>query len=429
MPLSRYLTIYPDRERPGSWLLYSTRKGSIALLSDRLLEQIRQEALPERYRLTLERLGIWVPDPEAETAALAARIAGNVRTARSFRATVVLTLDCNLDCPYCFEGPFRDGSAMDDATARQLTTFFGRELQQGRDLEISFYGGEPLMALPRLRQIARSLGEAAREHGRAFSFSLVTNGTLLTRPLVESLLPLGLRSVQVTLDGPRELHDQQRPFVGGSGSFDAIVANVKSVRDLVTINPGGNFRRDNYHDFPQLLDQLLAQGITPDMVGPVQFAPVMPASGADTGHGCCPGGSEPWLTEAIIYLRQETVARGFRVPDPAMGICMVELDNALVVNYNGSLYKCPAFMGWPQLSVGTLADGVTDYRASHNLDLWHTDECLPCPYLPLCFGGCRLVPLLNRGVMDRVDCRRPFYDAALESMVRQQLQQSSPSLS
>ena len=120
-----------------------------------------------------------------------------------------------------------------------------------------------------------------------------------------------------------------------------------------------------------------------------------------------------------MFLREETLKRGFGVEKPAMGVCMVELTNNLVVNYDGTLYKCPAFMGWPEMAVGTLADGVSDYSVSHNLDIWKNDDCLECAYLPLCFGGCRLLPLLNHGVINRVDCRKEFYDTTLERFILQ----------
>jgi uncharacterized protein len=104
-----------------------------------------------------------------------------------------------------------------------------------------------------------------------------------------------------------------------------------------------------------------------------------------------------------------------------MAGCMVEFDNDLVVGYDGSLYKCPAFMGWPDLRIGSLAEGIGDYAASHRLDIWKNDECLDCPYLPLCFGGCRFLRRLRTGAIDGVDCRRDYLDATLETIIRQDL--------
>jgi uncharacterized protein len=385
------------------------------------LSAIRHNSMTDSDRATLTRLEMLVEDQKAEQAAMAGIVSRSNRNSTNFKATVVLTLDCNLACPYCFEEGFRDGSAMTDATANLLVAFVTKEkIAQGRDVEIRFYGGEPLMALPTLKRIARALQAEAAEHGTTFSCSMVSNGTLLDRKMVEELLEFGLTSVQLTLDGPKATHDPQRPFVSGSGSFDAILANIREVYELVTLKLGGNFTRENYREFPRMLDALLEAGIDPKKLYPIVFAPILPKSGRGSQHnaaGCCLSTREGWLIEAALFLREETLRRGFRVEKPAMGACMVEFDNDLVVNRDGSLFKCPGFMGWPELSVGTLESGVGDYSASHNLSLWQNSECLACPYLPLCFGGCRLLNFMNTGTMDRVECRREFYDATLGRMV------------
>jgi uncharacterized protein len=239
---------------------------------------------------------------------------------------------------------------------------------------------------------------------------------------VEDLLPLGLNSAQVTLDGPPEIHNSQRPFVSGQGSFDTIVGNLKSVYELITLKLGGNYNRENYHEFPAMLDALLDAGIDPKKLDPIQFSPIHPKSGVFDPHntGCIASG-EQWFIEANLFLRAETLRRGFSVEKPHMGICMIELTNSLVVNYDGTLFKCPPLMGWPEMSIGTLTDGISDYRQSHKLENWKNDECLDCAYLPLCFGGCRFFHLLETGSIDGLDCRRAMLDASLEAIVRQHL--------
>ena len=420
MSLSRYLKIFPCPDRPGSHILYSTKKGSTVRVSAALLAAARAGMLSPEEHAALARLEMVVDDPAAERAAMASLVDRTNARKHRFKATVVLNLACNLACSYCYEEDFRRGDAMDTATARLLVDHVLREqIERGREVELRFYGGEPLLSVPMLKAIAGPLRDAAAACGTRFSCSMVTNGTLLTRTVVEELLPFGLTSAQITLDGPPEIHDLQRPFVSGEGSFATIVANTKAVCDLVTLNPGGNFTRENFREFPRLLDLLLAAGIPPQQLGPVMFAPILPKSG-HAGTACVTS-AEPWLAEAALFLREETLRRGFAAMKPTMGACMVEFDNDLVVNWDGSLYKCPAFMGWPELSVGTLASGVVDYRQSHALDCWHNDACLDCAYLPLCFGGCRLITLMQNGAVNGVDCRKPFYDAALERIVLQDL--------
>ncbi len=423
MPLSRYLKTFPDPDRPGFVILYSTKKGSVVRVPETLLVAAQEGSLSEADQHMLRRLELWVDDPAAEREAMANLVDLTNSRPGTFAATVVLTLDCNLACPYCFEDHFRGSHAMSEETARLLVAHIKREqIDRGRDVELRFYGGEPLMAVPRLKEIAGPLRDAATVAGTKFSCSLVTNATLLTRPVVENLLPFGLKSAQITLDGPEEIHNSQRPFVSGLGSFKLIVDNLHSVYDLITIKPGGNFTQENYREFPAMLDALLEAGIDPAHMGPVQFGPIHPKSGGHDPHSAaCVFGSEPWLIEANLFLRGETLRRGFSVDKPHMGVCMIELTNNLVVAYDGSLYKCPPLMGWPEFAIGTLSDGINDYRESHNLDLWKNDECLECAYLPLCFGGCRFFNKLKTGSIDGVDCRRAMLDASLETIVRQDL--------
>ena len=429
MPLSRYLKIYPDAERPGSYLLYSTRKGSVVRLSAERLAAARKGTLTDAERATLRRLEILIDDPASEREAMASLVKrANARSTR-FYAKVVMNLDCNLACPYCFEDHFRGRHYMTEETGRLLVDYVIREqIGRSRDVKLGFYGGEPLLSRPLIREIALPIRDAAAEKGVMFSFVMTTNGTLLTRSVVEELLPLGLTGAIVTLDGPRETHDRQRPFVSGTGSYDTIVANIKATFDLIELQLGGNFYRNNYQEFPRVLDHLIAEGIPPERIGEVQFAPIMPksgvASGADTS-ACSTSGSEPWATEAAPFLREEILKRGFKAMKPTQAACAIEFENDLVVNYDGTLYKCPAFMGWPELSVGSLAEGVRDYAVSHNLDIWKNDECLECAYLPLCFGGCRFHPLMKNGAIDEVDCRKGFYDAVLEQFIRQDLRYPS----
>ncbi len=426
MYLSRYLKSYPCPERPGQNLLYSTRRSAAVLVSDAALAAARSGELAGPERETLARLGILVPDLAAEREEMRNLFVKANLERRSFNAIVVLNLDCNLACSYCYEESFRGCHYMADETADLVVaTIRQDQIAHGRSVKLTFYGGEPLLSIPLITSISSRLQAAAQEQGVGYSFTLVTNGTLLNRRVAEELVPLGLAGAKVTLDGPKELHDQSRPFASGNGSYDAILRNVQSLCDLVPLQLGGNFTRENYRRFPALLDHLLESGVTPDRVHTVLFAPVIPKSGervvADFSVDCACDYA-PWLQEATLFLREETLKRGFPAPKPRISACVVELDNDLVINYDGSLYKCPAFMAYDELRIGTLAEGIADYRSSHNMDLWKNDACLECAYLPLCFGGCRQMTLLRNGAIDTVDCRRELLDATLETIVRQDLQ-------
>lgn len=426
MQLSRYIKIYPCPDQPGKSLLYSTRLSSVVLADDATLLAAQEGTLAGEEAATLTRLGFLIPDQALELEEMRNIFITTNQKRRLFTAIAVLNLDCNLACPYCYEDQFRGRHYMTPETAEQLAESIQREhIEEGRDALLTFYGGEPLLSIPLIKAISARLQRAAAERGVSYHFNLVTNGTLLTRPVAEELVPLGLNGAKFTIDGPRETHDVSRPFVSGKGSFDSIVRNVKAVWDLVPVQIGGNFTRSNYREFPRLLDHLLAEGITPEKLTKVFFSPVVPKAGekgvADFNLECVCG-YEPWLREASHFLREEILRRGYTTSKPRLSACMVEFTNSLVVNYDGSLYKCPAFMAYDGLRIGSLAEGIGDYRASHNMDVWKKAECLDCPYLPLCFGGCRKMTLFRNGVINDVDCRREHYDAVLERIIRQDLE-------
>ena len=424
MHLSNYLKIYPSPDSPGHLLLYSTRRCSVVRVPEKKLRQIEEGTLPEADQATLARLGILVPDPAAEREELLGRFAEANRLSKKFHAIVVLNLDCNLACPYCFEEGVRVGSYMSQETADALVAMIEREqLARGRQVSLDFYGGEPLLSRDLIASIAARLKNSSEEKGLPFSFALITNGTLLARPVAEELKGLGLKGVKVTLDGPREVHDRSRPFASSIGSsFDAIVRNLRTVWDVVDLQLGGNFTRKNSPEFPRLLDYLISVGLTPEKFKTVQFNPVMKTIGGAalpdfrTGCDCA---NEDWLVEAALYLREETLRRGFTVPKPGPAGCMVEFANDLVVNIDGAIYKCPAFVGREGFAVGDLHTGITCVGAAYGPDVWKKPECLECSYLPQCFGGCRFLKFVRDGNIAGVDCWKPFLDATLEECIRQ----------
>lgn len=428
MKFSIYLKTYPHRENPEQLLLFSTRWLSKILLPRSVMQSVEEGTLLPSHEQTLSRLGFLVPDPDAERRQmLDAMVAVNRHDRKSY-ITAVMNLDCNLACSYCFEGNRKGKHYMSAETAEVLVNFASENyIRHGKDVCVNYYGGEPLLSLDLIREMSRKLKRASEDKRVEYSFTLVTNGTLLTGKIAEELAALGLKSVKITLDGPRENHDAWRPFVSGKGSFDVIIRNMKEICGLVKVQTGGNYSRENFREVARLLDFFLAEGLTPDRLSAVIFAPITKTLGEyvmpEFSEGCATV-DEPWLVEASGYMREETLRRGFDTPKVSPSMCVIECNDNIIVNYDGTIYKCPAFIGCEGLDVGDLWNGIRDYRKSHGLDAWKNDECLDCAYLPLCFGGCKFLKLLRDGAIDGVECRKAFLDATLETFLLQDLKYS-----
>jgi uncharacterized protein len=268
--------------------------------------------------------------------------------------------------------------------------------------------------------------------GGIYSFTLVTNGSLFNREVAEDLAPLGLESVKITLDGPAENHNRYRPFRSGAESFEVIVKNIKETWDLVKIGIGGNFDKGNYARFPQLLDYLTDVGLTPEKIRAVKFDPITSRSEGDMSpadyKGGCMSVNEPWLFQAGSLLREEILRRGYRTLKITPTNCMAELTDAFVVNFDGTIYKCPGFIGREDFAVGTLSEGLKEDLSCYKPGMWKNEECAQCEYLPLCFGGCRYMTYVRNGAIDQMDCKKAFLDATLETLVKQDITYGSNSL-
>jgi uncharacterized protein len=425
MILSKFSKIFPCEGKPGYRLLYSTKRASSILVHESVLQSVKEGRIGDDERQLLENLGFLVRSVEEEVQEILS-ITENMKSAtRLFSAMVVLNLDCNLACIYCYEGAMKGRYFMSDETADALIGFLEKEhIEQERSIHLDFYGGEPLLSQGLIAKISGRLKSAAARRGLSYSFNLITNGTLLTRKAVETMLPLGLKGAKITLDGPRDVHDALRPFKSGAGSYALIVRNVKETCDLIEIQIGGNYSRETYEKLPELLDQLIAEGIKPAVISIVKFTPILKVSSefaTPESRGGCITIDEPWLIEASVFLREEILKRGFTTQKVQPSICMVEMENDVVVNHDGALYKCPAFLGLKDFGVGSLQSGIEGYSESHSLGIWKKEECLSCSYLPLCFGGCRYMKFLRDGRVDDVDCRRDYLDATLRSFIEQEL--------
>lgn len=431
MQLSHYLKIYPYEEKPGHLLFFSTRKGSMTLLKKEDLESIEKGTISQQDADTLSKLGILVEDKEVEKTSMAAVLDRISYKNPGLNITVVMNLDCNYACIYCYEGQMKGKIYMSDETAEQLIGFIKEKFTNNKKfINIDFYGGEPLLSAGLIKKISAEMKSFTASRGASYTFTIITNSSLFKRRLAEELVELGLQNIKTTIDGPSEIHNSCRPFKTGGGSFEAIIRNIKETCDITKIVIGGNFQRDNYERFPELLDYLENEGLTPDKIYMVKFDPVLNRLSGDAARIDYVDGSmsinEPWLIRAGAFLREEILRRGYNTPKITPTPCQVELNDYFIVNFDGSIYKCPAFLGREEFAIGDLEKGIRDYSGLYRLGVWKNDECLDCEYLPLCFGGCRYMAYLRDGNIDTIDCKKQYLDASLETLIKQDIKYRGP---
>ena len=138
--------------------------------------------------------------------------------------------DCNLRCKYCFAstGDFGTGKrmTMDIETAKKAIDFVVAKSGKRRNIEVDFFGGEPLMAMDTVKATVEYARSLEKEHDKCFRFTITTNGVLLSDENIE-YINREMSNAVLSLDGRREVNDDLRPTVSGKGSYDVIVPKFK----------------------------------------------------------------------------------------------------------------------------------------------------------------------------------------------------------
>ncbi|MBO4676389.1 MAG: radical SAM protein [Oscillospiraceae bacterium] len=306
--------------------------------------------------------------------------------------TIAPTMQCNFACPYCYEKA-RTGH-MSTEIQDALVDYVCEKLEQGaRDVDLTWYGGEPLLYPDVIDRVTGRIAGAVRTANAKLGCTMVTNGSLLTPDIVAMLQRNEINSIQITLDGMAENHNARRPFRNGGGSFDRIVSNLSLFAGTgIRVNVRMNVDRKNKGDYAALRE--VVDGLRPQVEISLYPALVEHLNADDLRSDVYLSGSE---YEA--FLRDCRGAEHLDADEMALAnnrryFCTAELDNCFVVDELGNFYKCWDEIGRPELVCFNLLDrervnysAIVRYVAD---DPFREDSrCRNCCFLPLCFGGCR----------------------------------------
>ena len=325
------------------------------------------------------------------------------------RKTVVKALclhiahDCNLACQYCFaeEGEYHGRRAlMSFEVGKKALDFLIANSGNRRNLEVDFFGGEPLMNWEVVKQLVEYGRSKEKEYNKNFRFTMTTNGVLLNDEIME-YCNREMSNVVLSLDGRKEVNDKMRPFRGGKGSYDLIVpkfqkfAEMRGDRDYYV---RGTFTRHNL-DFSKDVMEFADLGFRSMSIEPVVAAPEEEYAIREED---LPQIMEEYDRLAEEYLKRKKEGRGFNFfhfnIDLNQGPCVAKRLSGcgsgteyLAVTPWGDLYPCHQFVGQEEFLLGNVDTGVTNERIRDEFKLCNVyakDKCRDCFARFYCSGGC-----------------------------------------
>ena len=310
---------------------------------------------------------------------------------------------CNLNCSYCFasQGKYQgERAVMSYEVGKRAFDFLVEKSGTRRNLEVDFFGGEPLMNWDVVKRLVAYARKIEKEHNKNFRFTLTTNGMLIDDEVID-FLNKEMSNVVLSLDGRREVHDHFRRDYAGRGSYDKIVPKFKK---LVEARGGKNYYvrgtyTHNNTDFTEDILHMADLGFTELSMEPVVCPPNDPYALTEED---LPKLFSQYEKLAKEMIKRKKEGRGFTfyhyMLDLKNGPCIYKRITGcgsgteyVSVTPWGELYPCHQFVGDEKYSLGNIWDGITNTAVQdefRSCNAYAREECRDCWAKLYCSGGC-----------------------------------------
>ena len=431
MKASNYNFFVPlDEDIDENYIAYNAKTGALAIIDKKQYEGvirfINAEATIHDYELEedLKYGGFIVGDHENELDAL--RYNSQICRYHSSVMNLIIapTFDCNFACIYCFEKDvIKSESKMSFEIQDKLVDFINKNAKGLTKLNVNWYGGEPLAAFDVITSLSARIIQLCAENNIEYSSEMITNGYMLNKDVLSRIKELCISSIQITLDGTKEIHDARRPLKGGLPTFDTIVNNLRLCKDYLDykVMLRINIDKDNECEVSKI-NRLLEENGLHEVVLP--YLGIVTNSNDCTPESACYSVAE--ASDLMLYYNtqnQEISNKSF--PKQKGNYCCADRYADFVVAPDGKLYKCFNDIGIDKYAVGDLTNesySNTSFEYSYMLyDPTKDKKCTACKLLPICMGGCPRKRILNEG--ERCIIEKYNFENYLKSVAKNMLAQ------
>jgi uncharacterized protein len=347
---------------------------------------------------------------------------------KTLSITIVPTLNCNLSCLYCYQE--HDKSKMTFETADKITAEIEKMLPKLKpgNLEIDWYGGEPLLAPKIIEYLSGKLIYTAKQFDIPYAATVTTNATLINDKLIKLLADSQVEELQITLDGPPSIHNINRPYSNGKPSFEAVLNGITKALDYFDVNLRINVNKDSIGNSLELLNILKEKYLfnRPKelrpyiaMIGPLSYAC------SHTAKNTMP--LDEFFSHVLKFQKEiikltpnGDIKRILEFPKVLNRACGAQSQYSLCIHPEGRVFKCGLEVH--DLNLG--GDFIwEDYQSHPNYKKWmnvnplEIEECNNCKFLPICMGGCAKYNFKEGDFYEKESCL--YWNNYLKEIIKQ----------
>ncbi|HDK7155514.1 TPA: radical SAM protein [Clostridium botulinum] len=418
MKSSKYNVIVPVQDKnyvfnlASQCLIEANRDIINYIKNDSNNLDLSQEEMDELYNN-----GIIVDSFDYEVSRLKSNV-NSLKFDRSrFGVFLSLTSGCNLNCTYCYQDKRKDLNKKGYLTPenwKKLYAHFKQQIEKFKvkQFVVCLFGGEPMVDDAMLQKVVTDLRNLQNDNLKV-QLVMITNGTLFTEENIDFYCN-NIQTIQITLDGIKNVHDKFRIYSNGRGSFDTIVEKLKLIKDHnkskdpCELSLRVNVNEDTVDQARELVDFIIEEGIDKSITT-LAFHEIFGTQGdVIANNGDCTSNNVK-LAEKIAALNFYVVSKGIKVYKDLNGPCIAKMATGYAVDEELNVYGCPGVI-YSEVHGKLMEDGEIKVLDKTWYDYYLNDpKCVDsCKYAPICYGGCNWA----RGKNEK-DCKKEIYDISI----------------
>lgn len=388
------------RQLGKEYILYNTLTGALIIIDNKhstnfqkAIENKNLDLLPKSFIKSFKKDGIVIEDNYDEDIIIKTRsLIG--KTQNELIVSIMLTLDCNFSCKYCFEEKRKIN--MSYAVEKNIINYINQKTKKCERISVDWYGGEPLLRFRQLKRMNDKIFNICKKQNTDYSISVTTNGYLLDENVINYLRNFEVSHLQITLDGPPETHNQNRPLSTNKPTFDQIFKNIKfAVDENISVIVRVNVEKINAEKIIDLYDIFEENGLKNKVI--ILLKSVLSSVSNPCKENCL---SFTESGKIIMAVYKKAASKGWVVM-PFINelqnyeFCIVDSIGQMIIDPKGYVYKCgERFLKSER--VGTILQNGEILFYDYELSKWLSKnpfdfpECKVCKILPICMGGCSI---------------------------------------
>lgn len=382
----------------NSWILYNSVSGALITLDHENYEELinlkDNPVMVHQYSNSDELIDaqIFVHNNSTAINKMKHEVLQNRLSRDILDLTIAPTLACNFKCSYCFQQELPE-YVMTEETENNLVRFVKLRKRGAQLLRITWFGGEPLLALDRMKSFCQRVKE---EMNVPLQSHVITNGYLLNSDTIHALGDLDVTFYQITIDGLEETHNRRRPLHNKKGTFQTIMRSIETLmqlNDKVEVAIRVNVDSENvneYHAVYKYIHDRFGAGnirVHAGFIDNYSFS-------CSSVESC--GLERHQRAKFFVdqYARHGIYSDKF-YPTINHNSCMARYINSYVVGPHGELYKCLSLLGVKEMTIGNVnndgdvienGDLLVEFLKGN--DYLDSPACNQCLLFPVCDGGC-----------------------------------------